>query len=142
MPDMKTGNSVDPFLISQDFGYSNCKDGDILEIRRERGIELFMEHRRYYDLMRWKEGKCINQPIYGIYVNGAGGIDFTGDGREDVVFYANGGSKPAVGAGVQTYEIGKDIILSQDSKGYSCNDAAVVIVVAGGQKTAERDSER
>lgn len=80
-----------------------------------------MEHRRYYDLMRWKEGKCINQPIYGIYVNGAGGIDFTGDGREDVVFYANGGSKPAVGAGVQTYEIGKDIILSQDSKGYSCN---------------------
>lgn len=121
MPDMKTGNSVDPFLISQDFGYSNCKDGDILEIRRERGIELFMEHRRYYDLMRWKEGKCINQPIYGIYVNGAGGIDFTGDGREDVVFYANGGSKPAVGAGVQTYEIGKDIILSQDSKGYSCN---------------------
>ncbi len=76
-----------------------------------------MEHRRYYDLMRWKEGKCINQPIYGIYVNGAGGIDFTGDGREDVVFYANGGSKPAVGAGVQTYEIGKDIILSRGFKG-------------------------
>ena len=121
MPDMSVGNSVDPFLVSKDYGYSNCKDGDILEIRRERSIELFMEHRRYYDLMRWKEGKCIDQPIYGFYVNGAGGIDFTGDGKEDVVFYANGAAKPAVGSGVQTYQIGKDIILSQETKGYSCN---------------------
>lgn len=121
MAHMTVGNSADNFLTDPDYGYSNCTNGDILEIRRERSIELFNEHFRYYDLMRWREGKCINQPIYGMYVPGPCSMDLSGNGAEDVVFYANGSAKPSVAKGVQTYELGKDIILHQDTKGYTCN---------------------
>ena len=41
--------------------------GIILEIRRERRIELFNEGFRWDDLMRWKAGKKIEQP-YGRYL--------------------------------------------------------------------------
>ena len=40
----------------------------ILEIRRERAIELVMEGFRYYDLMRWKEGQCMAQSFKGFYL--------------------------------------------------------------------------
>lgn len=38
----------------------------IVEIRRERRIELFMEGHRYNDLKRWKQGKKLEQPDLGI----------------------------------------------------------------------------
>lgn len=38
----------------------------IVEIRRERRIELFMEGFRYDDLRRWKQGKKLEQPDLGI----------------------------------------------------------------------------
>ncbi len=38
----------------------------IVEIRRERRVELFMEGFRYDDLRRWKQGKKLEQPDYGI----------------------------------------------------------------------------
>lgn len=38
---------------------SDDNQGIILEIRRERAIELVMEGFRYYDIMRWKEGKIF-----------------------------------------------------------------------------------
>ncbi len=38
----------------------------IVEIRRERRVELFMEGHRYDDLRRWKQGKKLEQPDYGI----------------------------------------------------------------------------
>lgn len=123
MPDMTINNTVDPFLDGGDYGYFNvnaANKGDILEIRRERSIELVMENRRYYDLIRWKCGECLNQPIYGMYVPGPCELDLTGDGKADVVFYANGTAKPKVGKDVQTIEIGKDMILSEGTKGY-CN---------------------
>lgn len=120
MPDMKVGNSADPFLLSEEYGYFNCTDGDILEIRRERGIELVQENRRFWDLMRWKEGKCINQPWYGMYVPGPCELDMSGDGKPDVYFYAQGASKPAVSGTAVALEIGKEIRLSQESKGNTC----------------------
>lgn len=113
----------DPYLDSGDGGYFNVSGsnkGVILEIRRERAIELFQEHFRYYDLIRWKNGKCLDQPILGIYVAGPCQLDMSGDGKPDVVFYANGGSKPNV-AGATAFEIGKDIYLSEGTQGYTCN---------------------
>lgn len=122
MPDMTTGNSTDPFLTSADYGYFNCTDGDVLEIRRERAIELFMEGLRYYDLIRWKCGKCIDQPIYGIYVSGPCQLDMTGDGKANVAFYAEGTTKPSgLPSGCIAKEINKDIFLSDKSHGYICN---------------------
>ena len=38
----------------------------IVEIRRERRIELFMEGFRYDDLRRWKQGKKLESPSYGM----------------------------------------------------------------------------
>lgn len=36
------------------------------EIRRERRVELFMEGRRYEDLIRWKAGKLMTVPLRGM----------------------------------------------------------------------------
>ncbi len=38
----------------------------IVEIRRERRVELFMEGFRYFDLLRWKWGKILEQKDYGM----------------------------------------------------------------------------
>lgn len=120
MPNMTVNNTVDPYLSSEEFGYPNVTGsnaGDILEIRRERTIELFQEHRRYYDLMRWKCGKCINQPMQGMYFPGPGQYDLSGDGVPDIVLYANGAGKPV--AACTTLEIGRGMLLSDDTKGYT-----------------------
>ena len=64
----------------------------ILEIRRERTIELAFEGLRYNDLMRWKEGAAINQPFRGIYIPGPGEYDLDGDGTNDVFVSDGSGS--------------------------------------------------
>lgn len=64
--------------------------GVILEIRRERRIELVMENLRYYDVMRWKAGKQFERPFKGIYFPGPGFYDFDGDGKLDVCVYEKG----------------------------------------------------
>jgi hypothetical protein len=38
----------------------------IVEIRRERRVELFLEGHRYHDLRRWKQGKKLEKPDLGI----------------------------------------------------------------------------
>jgi hypothetical protein len=38
----------------------------IVEIRRERRVELFMEGFRYDDLRRWKQGKKLESPDLGM----------------------------------------------------------------------------
>lgn len=79
--DMAAANAhPDPYLLSPETGYPNVtgdNQGVILEIRRERAIELFQEgYGRYFDLMRWKAGYCLNQPMYGMYIPGPGSYDF------------------------------------------------------------------
>lgn len=86
---MSSANSnPDSFLENM---YPNVEKGSnkgvILEIRRERRIELFNEGLRWDDLMRWKEGKKIEQPMVGIYFNGLGAKDFNNDGKADVFVY-------------------------------------------------------
>lgn len=79
--DMAAANAhPDPYLLNPETGYPNVtgdNQGVILEIRRERAIELFQEgYGRYFDLMRWKAGYCLNQPMYGMYIPGPGSYDF------------------------------------------------------------------
>ena len=61
--DMFAANAnPDPYLCAPETGYRNVTDpnkGVILEIRRERTIELCLEGHRYYDIIRWKEGKNV-----------------------------------------------------------------------------------
>lgn len=70
----------------------------ILEIRRERRIELFDEGLRWDDLMRWKDGKKLEQPMLGIYFSHLGSFDFNGDGIPDVYLYqgSSSGAPPGV----------------------------------------------
>lgn len=86
---MATANAnPDTYLESQ---YTNVDQGSnkgvILEIRRERRIELFNEGLRWDDLMRWKAGKKLEQPMVGIYFAGVGSYDFNGDGKADVFLH-------------------------------------------------------
>ena len=61
MPAMDLGNiPVDPRYTND--GVSPL----IVEIRRERRVELFMEGFRYDDLRRWKQGKKLEIPDMGI----------------------------------------------------------------------------
>lgn len=126
MPDLdmvEANKNPDWYLSSEEYGYPNVtgpNKGVILEIRRERAIELLEEGFRYNDLMRWKAGYCIDQPISGIYFPGPGEYDLSGDGKADVILYAKGSTKPSAGEGVQVYELDKDIYLTgeKSSKGY------------------------
>lgn len=61
--------------------------GIILEIRRERRIEMFFEGLRWDDLMRWKEGKKLEEPMLGLYFPSLGAYDFDNDGMADVYIH-------------------------------------------------------
>lgn len=77
---------IDLYLQSTYFPEIN--DPIILEIRRERGIELAMEGFRFYDLMRWRRGELLEMQWSGIYVSEANTlIDLNEDGDPDVFFY-------------------------------------------------------
>jgi hypothetical protein len=67
--------------------YPLISDPAILEIRRERGIELAVEGFRYDDLKRWKAGKLLEKVYTGIYVPGKDQLlDLNEDGKPDVSF--------------------------------------------------------
>lgn len=122
MLDMATANAnPDPYLTNPQTGYTTLPTenlGVILEIRRERGIEMVQEGRRWWDLMRWKCGKMIDQDFTGQYIPGPGSYDFTGDGVADVILYASGTAKPSAPNGETLLEIGKDVILTDGNSGY------------------------
>ena len=121
MPDlsMSAANaSPDPYLTSAQTGYpkvNGTNKGVILEIRRERTVELALEGLRYADLLRWAEGERIGKGLYGMYFPGAGEYDWDNDGKPDVCLYS--GSKPSSEA-TFVYKIGSDITLTQGNKGY------------------------
>ena len=103
--DMAAANAnPDPYLMSAETGYPNVtgsNKGVILEIRRERAIELFQEgYGRYFDLMRWKAGYCLNQPFYGMYIPGPGSYVFGDDSK--YTFYV--GSSNASGTKFMIYD--------------------------------------
>ena len=111
----------DWYLSSAEYGYTNVtgtNKGVLLEIRRERAIELNQEGFRFDDLVRWKAGYSIDQEIYGIYFKQPGAFDLTGDGVADVILYEEGTSKPTAPDGVQVLQIGQDILLSEGDHGY------------------------
>lgn len=123
MPDLNlaaANANPDPFLSSAQWGYTNVSGtnkGIILEIRRERAVELAQESYRYHDLIRWKCGKCLEQPIYGIYFPGKGVYDIDGDGKADVAIYGASDVPPAKTVATYLFKIGTDIYLSDGENG-------------------------
>ncbi|MEC4114124.1 RagB/SusD family nutrient uptake outer membrane protein [Myroides pelagicus] len=76
---------ADPYLI-QNF-YPKLTDANLLEIRRERAIELVLEGFRYDDLRRWKSAELLTKTYDGMYVPGLNILmDINNDGQADVCF--------------------------------------------------------
>lgn len=124
MPHLKLDEAnanPDWYLLSSEYGFSNvsgANQGVILEIRRERAIEMIQEGTRYEDLVRWKAGPCLDQALTGMYFPGAGQYDLTGDGKTDLILYNEGSAKPEAGDGEYVYQIGTEILLSGGTRGY------------------------
>ena len=121
MPNLDVNVAADPYLLDKHSGYpkvavkNSSNVGVILEIRRERTIELLQEGFRYYDIMRWAEGSTFETPLYGMYFPGEGTYDLNADGTDDLTLYK--GEKPAK-VGALVYQIGVDITLSEGDKGH------------------------
>ena len=111
----------DAYLLDAETGFPNVTQkntvhtGVILEIRRERGIELAMEGHRYYDIMRWRAGKLFEKPFLGMYFSRLGDFDLDGNGSVDLCLYQ--GTRPGSSASL-FMEVGKDIVLSEGNKGH------------------------
>ena len=118
--DMAQANAnPDPYLSAPETGYPNVtgsNKGVLLEIRRERTIELLQEGHRYYDLIRWKEGKTFTQPLLGLYIPSKGEYDLDGDGTPDI-YLKTKGETPSTKAPL-IMEIDQDIFLSEGDHGY------------------------
>lgn len=87
MPNASLDNWLTEIDPVQDTRYPNVKSsqkGAVLEIRRERRIELACEGFRYDDLIRWECGKLFAAVPEGSYIPGMGYYDLTGDGVPDV----------------------------------------------------------
>ena len=137
--DMLAANAnPDPYLCAPETGYRNVtgpNKGVILEIRRERTIELCLEGHRYYDIIRWKEGKMFEQPFLGMYFPGL--TQGSGDNRYDVFDMNDGiagdkekvdiciytGKKPSVKNIRKFYKLGDEFVLTDGDKGnIICHD--------------------
>ncbi len=110
----------DPYLQAEETGYPNVTGpnaGVILEIRRERTVELFDENFRYYDLMRWKNGQAFKHQNLGLYFPGPGSYDLDGDGVIDHALY-EGTAPTGLPATTILRKIGTDIFLTGGNSGY------------------------
>lgn len=111
----------DAYLMAEYTGYPNVAKkntnnvGVILEIRRERAIELLGEGFRFDDVLRWAEGHLFETPLLGMYFPGPGSYDLDGDGAADVTLYTTDAA-PA-GAAPSTFKIGSEILLSNGNSG-------------------------
>ena len=124
MPSMSLAEAnanPDMFLVDPDYGgyqspvlLADDNMGVILEIRRERAIELCQEGHRYYDLMRWKEGKVFEAPFYGVYFPGVGVYDVDGSGTPDFEIFTDKATSTAATA----KKLHEDVILSEGDSGF------------------------
>lgn len=106
----------DPYLELQYPHVSGNNKGVILEIRRERRIELLIENFRWDDMMRWKEGATFTQQFKGMYFPGLGSYDLDADGEIDICLYE--GERPTVeGSSVEYLQLNSDITLENGISG-------------------------
>lgn len=103
-----------PYLSNQYLNVDKgINKGVILEIRRERRIELVREGFRWHDLLRWKAGELLERKFYGMYFPGTGSYDLDGDGSVDLEIYS--GADPVKVPGRQYLKIGSDIVFDDNA---------------------------
>jgi hypothetical protein len=91
--------TVDSYL--QTTYFPKVSDASILEIRRERAIELCMEGFRFDDLRRWDCGKLLMMPWRGMYISAVNtALDVDYNGTPDVIYYTNDAGLTAAKAAI------------------------------------------
>ena len=91
MPHLTMAATMDTYLAQK---YPQVSNPVLLEIRRERRVELALEGRRLDDLNRWAAGKVMEEEPVGMYFPSLGRFDLTGDGVEDIVLLGGAESVP------------------------------------------------
>lgn len=113
----EANKNPDPYQAQQYTQLSGSNVGVILEIRRERRVELVMENYfRWDDIVRWKEGQLLTKTFKGMYFPGAGSYDLDRNGKVDLIIYE--GEKPAA-TGAQILKLGSEVLLENGNKGGS-----------------------
>ena len=70
--------------------FPDVSDPAILEIRRERGVELLLEGFRFDDLRRWKCGDLLKMSWTGMYISAINQpLDVDHNGTHDVIYYTD-----------------------------------------------------
>ena len=124
--DMEEANAHADELLSSYYPNVNPgkNKGVILEIRRERTVELFCEGQRQWDMFRWGEGAFLTPAgnkegsvhgFEGVYFPRLGEYDMDNDGTPDILLYDTTAPESSVGV---RYDVRKDITLSEGTSGY------------------------
>jgi len=117
MPTMDLASiTIDPVLAQRYDNVSGAQQAAILEIRRERRVELALEGFRYDDLMRWRAGKLLAETFYGMYFPNTGEIDLDKNGTIDVVLAEEIPEDQL--PNVQYWRLGEVFVLSEGNKGF------------------------
>ena len=122
----KANGTPDAFLSSYytDKHLDVPDKGLILEIRRERTVELVNEGFRLWDMLRWHEGQqlcpasnTLGPGFIGCWFPGLGEYDMNNDGTPDLCIYT--GTKPSTDC-ENTLDVseGKENTLSEGTSGY------------------------
>ncbi len=109
MPHLSMAPAIDPIQEARYPNLSSSQKAELLEIRRERRIEMALEGYRYDDLMRWSVGNILETEPIGLYFPGLGKYDLTGDGIEDIVLLDISESIPGAGD-KETNSLGETLI--------------------------------
>lgn len=118
-------SKIDPVQANRYPNVVSSQKGAILEVRRERRIELACEGFRYNDVMRWSAGKLLEKAPEGMYIDKLGYLDITGDGQPDYAIVATKADADAIPQAdkekykltVETLE-GNTFELTEGDKGY------------------------
>jgi hypothetical protein len=108
---------ADPYMV--EFYNNKFTDPVLLEVLRERAVEMITEGLRPDDLIRWRLGDLFaTAPMNGMYVPALGEYDLNEDGIMDVCFYQ--GQVPAnttanVLVDVTEPGVGKRVLSESDS---------------------------
>lgn len=86
MPDLTMNPPVDPVQQARYLNIAGATNqwAELLEIRRERRVEMTHESVRFTDLMRYRAGHLLEKAPLGLYFPNLGNFDLTGDGHANV----------------------------------------------------------
>ena len=79
---------ADPYMV--EYFQEQITDPFILEVRRERGIELTMEDSRYDDIIRWHQGELFTRSRMGLWITATETpLDLNNDGTPETIVTTN-----------------------------------------------------